>query len=216
MKRPPKDPRFHITDDEVVEPCRKDLRRGCPYGGSEEHFQCRLDALAHLAYRTHDPVKQYWLAHARDMEVRRAVAANEHVSKIILHELVHDDAEWVQRHLAENPNTSPITLDMMAQDPEVCIRAKENIALNLATAVLTLGRLVSHHDWDVRHNVASNPNTPYELLKVLASDNRIIREAVFVNASRLPFEERTWIDIEIALKEEEENWQALDDEESFS
>ena len=45
------------------------------------------------------------------------------------------------------------------------------LAGNPNTSVETLKVLATDGDWDVRHWVAQHPNTPVEILKVLATDD---------------------------------------------
>ncbi len=61
-------------------------------------------------------------------------------------------------YLARNPNTSPESLERLANDEDSCVRYW--IARNPNTLPETLDRLANDYDWVVRHGVVRNPNTP--------------------------------------------------------
>ena len=70
--------------------------------------------------------------------------------------------------LAQNPNTLPETLKVLATDEDPYVRY--DVAKNPNTPVETLKFLETDKDSSVRCKVALNPNTLPETLKVLATD----------------------------------------------
>jgi len=54
--------------------------------------------------------------------------------------------------------------------PNLSYQEKLELAINPNTPIETLKVLATDGDWDVRYWVAGNPNTPVEILKVLATD----------------------------------------------
>jgi hypothetical protein len=70
--------------------------------------------------------------------------------------------------LAQNPNTSQETLQVLATDEYSSVRYW--VAENPNTPLEFLKVLATDKNWGVRRGVARNPNTPQELLQVLATD----------------------------------------------
>jgi hypothetical protein len=70
--------------------------------------------------------------------------------------------------LAQNPNTLPETLKVLATDKDSSVRW--SVAQNPNTPVETLKVLATDKNCEVRYWVAQNPNTLPETLKVLATD----------------------------------------------
>ena len=60
--------------------------------------------------------------------------------------------------LAKNPNTTPETLERLADDENWWVRYR--VAYNPNTSPETLERLANDEDYCVRSSVANNPNTP--------------------------------------------------------
>jgi hypothetical protein len=73
-----------------------------------------------------------------------------------------------KKRLASHPDTSPESLDKLAQkdSPELL----ERVAENAHTTTETLEKLATHEEPDVRGAVTENKNTPDEILHVLAAD----------------------------------------------
>jgi len=71
-------------------------------------------------------------------------------------------------YVAENNNTSPATLALLAKDNDA--RVRQNVAANNNTSPVTLALLAKDDDVVVRQNVAANNNTSPETLALLAKD----------------------------------------------
>jgi hypothetical protein len=73
-----------------------------------------------------------------------------------------------RKDLAENPNTPPEILSILARDTHWNVRCE--VAKNPNTPPETLTILARDKDVYVRRRVANNPNTPPEILTILAQD----------------------------------------------
>jgi hypothetical protein len=71
--------------------------------------------------------------------------------------------------LARSRNTTPETLERLANDEDYCVRYY--VAFNPNTPIEILARLANDKDWGVRSHVAENINTPTKTLERLANDN---------------------------------------------
>jgi hypothetical protein len=86
---------------------------------------------------------------------------------------------------AQDPATSPTTLDRLAGDASWDVRCA--VAHHRTSPAATLDRLADDARWDVRRAVASNPTTPSATLDRLADDARWdVREAVARNPATPP------------------------------
>jgi hypothetical protein len=85
-----------------------------------------------------------------------------------------------RKDLANNPNTPPETLTILARDEDW--RVRYGVACNPNTPPETLTILARDGDSYVRHGVAKNPNTPPETLTILARDvDCLVRYGVACN-----------------------------------
>lgn len=73
------------------------------------------------------------------------------------------------KRLASHPDTSPESLDKLAQKDST--ELLQRVAENAHTAPETLETLATHEEPDVRGAVSENINTPDEILHVLAADD---------------------------------------------
>ena len=73
--------------------------------------------------------------------------------------------------LSFSPDTSPETLDRLADDESWVVR--RNVAWNRDTLPETLERLANDWSWSVRYGVAKNPNTP-QYIKTYLKIKRIL------------------------------------------
>lgn len=98
------------------------------------------------------------------------VATNRSTSADILERLSHVKFEGVRVRVALNENTSTETLDRLADDPYDAVQRA--VADNSHTSVDALTKLVER-EAATRVFVASNPNTPYEIRRLLVDDEDI-------------------------------------------
>jgi len=73
-----------------------------------------------------------------------------------------------RQDLADNPNTPPEILTVLASDEDWGVRYRVAQNPNTPPEILTI--LARDKDEDVRWGVAQNPNTPPEILTILARD----------------------------------------------
>ena len=159
-----------------------------------------------LAINPNTPVETLKvLATDENSTVRYGVATNPNTSVEIL-KVLATDKDWdVRCVVAQHPNTSVETLKVLATDKNSAVRyyvaknpnynlldevntsnlsyqEKIELADNPNTPVETLKVLSTDKQWNVRCGVALNPNTPVETLKVLATDkNSTVRYYVAAN-----------------------------------
>ena len=74
-----------------------------------------------------------------------------------LHKLANSEDDEVVGRVARNTNTSPATLDKLANHKNNVVRG---VARNTNTSPNTLNKLANHKDYDVVGGVAHNKNTP--------------------------------------------------------
>jgi HEAT repeat protein len=73
-----------------------------------------------------------------------------------------------RKELAQNPNTPPEALTLLARDENSSVRWRVAQNPNTPPEILTI--LARDENWNVRWGVAQNPNTPPEILTHLARD----------------------------------------------
>lgn len=113
------------------------------------------------------------LSHSPVSDIRIAVAENPNTSVSTLKDLVSDTNYWVRYAIAKNPN-APIKLINMAVKS-----LGESLTWDIysyysklaeSTDPKILTKLSDFRDYRVRRQVASNPNTPVDVLYKLALD----------------------------------------------
>jgi hypothetical protein len=102
---------------------------------------------------------------------KNELASNPNTSPETLTLLADDEDSVVRFWVAKNPNTSPETLDRLANDENYLVRRA--VATNPKALPETLDRLANDKNWSVRRAVATNPKALPETLDLLANDKDI-------------------------------------------
>ena len=102
------------------------------------------------------------------LQERKELAQNPNTPPEILTLLAQDKVSSVRWRVSDNSNTPPEILTLLAQDEDWNVRWKVANNSNTPPEILTL--LARDEDWSVRCGVACNPNTPPEILTILAQD----------------------------------------------
>jgi len=149
-------------------------------------------AAACAGYKTAHPV--YKFAHSvkvlkvtpnlskLPLQERKELAQNPNTPPETLTILARDEDSYVRWRVANNPNTPPETLTILARDENCLVRCK--VAYNPNTPPETLTILARDENSMVRRFVALNPNTPPETLTILARDvNENVRYEVGRNSN---------------------------------
>ncbi len=97
-----------------------------------------------------------------------ALADNPNTPPETLALLANDEEYWVRYRVAQNPNTSPETLERLANDNNIYVRW--HVAFNHNTLPETLACLADD-GYYVRLGVANNPNTPQYIKTYLRLKN---------------------------------------------
>ena len=112
--------------------------------------------------------------------IRKKIAENPNTSPEILTLLAKDRGWSVRREVARNPHTSSEILALLAKDKEWTVRWK--VAENPNTSSEILALLAKDEDWGVRSGVALNSKTSPEILALLAKDkNYLVKGQVAKN-----------------------------------
>jgi hypothetical protein len=120
------------------------------------------------------------LSDSWNLDSKYYVAENNNTSPATLALLAKDNDVHVRQNVAENNNTSAETLALLARDNGKYIR--QNVAENNNTSTETLALLARDNDVSVRKYVAENNNTSPATLALLAKDNDVhVRQSVAEN-----------------------------------
>ena len=106
------------------------------------------------------------LAKDMDMDVRWAIAANNHTPPIIQMDLARSEHLKIRHRIAARSNVSQDVLSVLSKDKE--IRVRLSVAANPATSAETLTSLAKDGNWQIRAEVINNPSTPDQVSIALA------------------------------------------------
>jgi hypothetical protein len=112
------------------------------------------------------------LAKDNNAGIRNLVANNSNTSPEVLSMLAIDDDKYVRHYVAKNSNTPSEVLMMLANNGDKY--TKGVIALNLNATPEILSMLAADEEQWVRQGVTINPNTPINILHILANDKNVI------------------------------------------
>jgi hypothetical protein len=161
---------------------RDAVRCGVPVGHTAA-AACAGYKTAHPVYKSAHPDKV--LKVTPDLsklphQERKDLAQNPNTPPETLTLLARDENEDVRCYVAQNPNTPPEILTLLARDKDGDVRW--GVALNHNTPPEILTILARDEYWGVRCGLADNPNTPPETLTILARDTHWnVRCGVAVN-----------------------------------
>ena len=115
------------------------------------------------------------LAGDKSVEVRVRIGSNPHLPDTLLRELSQDSSPYVRESVGRNPSCPEPILWALARDTDLFVRA--GVAANPRLSIGLIEDLIGDV-FEVRLNLARNPNVPGKWLNVLSekSESRIQRE----------------------------------------
>jgi hypothetical protein len=140
------------------------------------HFIANLSLHTQLSLCTLESYCPY-LQNALDQisgPIKGSIAENPDTAITILELMATNGNDFVREQVAKNPNTPPWTLEKLAQDSKISIKAKVAVAKNLKTPVASLEKLAQDSHDSIKVAVAENPNTPPSTLKKLERECAVV------------------------------------------
>lgn len=109
------------------------------------------------------------LSKSKDQFIRSNIAERRDLPENILEALAKDKEEWVRRSLAENPTIPQAVIDLLSKDKDSLVRE----ALIGNSSSLVDDSIEVENSDSVKLALASNANTPLEILAALAKNQEV-------------------------------------------